>query len=72
MSTYIYDLLCTEEEEEDTGPLGNLRRNWNELNEALNCYGAVTEARDACAPRRMRSLSMRHDHCDAMQSDTTC
>jgi len=32
------------------GPLGEMRRNWDEFSAALNCYGAVTAARDSCAP----------------------
>mmetsp|Transcript_26727 Transcript_26727/g.41821 ORF Transcript_26727/g.41821 Transcript_26727/m.41821 type:complete len:321 (+) Transcript_26727:173-1135(+) len=32
------------------GAFGGLKKQWDELNEALNCYGAITEARDACAP----------------------
>ena len=27
-----------------------MRRNWDEFSSALNCYGAVTAARDSCAP----------------------
>ena len=28
----------------------DMRRNWDEFSSALNCYGAVTAARDSCAP----------------------
>ena len=37
-------------DDEYEGPLGDMRRNWEEFSSALNCYGAVTAARDSCAP----------------------
>ncbi len=46
------------------GPLGDMRRNWDEFSSALNCYGAVTAARDSCAPSSSSSGRKDRGACD--------
>jgi len=46
------------------GPLGDMRRNWDEFSSALNCYGAVTAARDSCAPSSSSSGRKDRGTCD--------
>ena len=48
------------------GPLGDMRRNWDEFSSALNCYGAVTAARDSCVPGSVNATNGRKDRgtCD--------
>jgi hypothetical protein len=42
------------QEEQDLGPIGALRKRWDDLSNALNCYGTVENAkhyaRETCGP----------------------